>query len=102
MGQSGTSPGPKETAKNGKDSQNGKHKHTADETCSGFPADCCSASARSQHMASHRRQHHIMNNKAVKVAPNPQQPKQNAAQFKVPRRSIGVVSGFAEVSVKME
>ena len=43
-----------------------------------------------------------MNNKAVKVAPIPQQPKQNAAQFKVPRRSIGVVSGFGEVSVKME
>ena len=94
VGQGGTSPGPKET-----NCLPAITKHTADETSSGYPAGCCSASARSQHTASHRSQNHIMNNKAVKVAPIPQQPKQNAAQFKVPRRSIGVVSGFGEVSV---
>ena len=65
VGQGGTSPGPKET-----NCLPAINKHTADETCSGFPAGCCSASARSQHTASHRSQNHIMNNKEVKVAPS--------------------------------
>ena len=61
VGQGGNSPGQKRNCLTAINSR------TADETCSGYPAGCCSASARSQHTASHRNQNHSINNKQVKV-----------------------------------
>ena len=81
----GTSPGQRKT-----NCLPAINNHTAVKTCSGYLADCCSASADSQPLrfsASHRNQVLNTNNKEVNRHLELRS-SQNAAQLKVTRRSL--------------